>query len=301
MMQATLDVGSNTVRMLIGSCSQGQLQPFLYERRMTRLGGGFSSVAGLSSAAMTRTLSALRDFSDILKKHHVQCLRAVGTAALRRAENRQQFITQVYQQTGISIEIIDGEEEARLSALGVLSVIHPCPENAVIFDIGGGSTELIGIDDGHIYAQQSVPLGVVRLAEDHPDQCQRQQVIATTLGDVHHVLLSRSLTSRTLELIGTAGTMTTLAAMDLQLKDYHPEVINNHQLSLVWLHALYRQLAPLSTTEREQFAGMEQGRGDLILPGLELVTTIAQAFGVTYLKVADAGLLEGAFLDACRD
>jgi len=301
MMRATLDIGSNTVRMLIGSCAAGQLLPCLYERRITRLGGGFSPASGLSAAAMARTIAALKDFSGLLKDNQVKYLRAVGTAALRRAANRQQFIEQVYQQTGISIEVIDGEEEARLTAMGVLSVISPQPEQTVIFDIGGGSTELICIIDGRICAQKSYPLGVVRLAEEYSDQHQRQQIIEATLVDCCNAFLQRLSPAQPVVLIGTAGTMTTLGAMDLNLARYDPGAINNHQLSLAWMLTLYDQLEPLSAADREQLTGMEQGRGDLILPGLQLASFIAQALRVTHLKLADSGLLEGVFLDACHD
>jgi exopolyphosphatase/guanosine-5'-triphosphate,3'-diphosphate pyrophosphatase len=250
---------------------------------------------------MARTIAALKDFSVLLIDTQVKSLRAVGTAALRRAANRQQFIEQVYQQTGISIEVIDGEEEARLTAMGVLSVISPQPAQTVIFDIGGGSTELICIIDGRICAQKSYPLGVVRLAEEYSDQHQRQQVIETTLVDCCNAFLQRLSPTQPVVLIGTAGTMTTLGAMDLNLARYDPVAINNHQLSLAWMLTLYDQLEPLSASDREQLTGMEQGRGDLILPGLQLATFIAKSLRVTHLKLADSGLLEGAFLDACRD
>lgn len=298
MMQATVDIGSNTVRMLVGTCDAGRLQPYLYERRITRLGGGFSPAVGLSAAAMARTITALKEFSIILEQNQTQCLRAVGTAALRRATNRQQFIEQVFQQTGISIEVIDGSEEAQLTAIGVLSVISPHPDNAVIVDIGGGSTELICIIDERICAQRSYPLGVVRLAEEYSDRHQRQLAIATTLADFRNVFQQQMTSHQPIELIGTAGTMTTLAAMDLGMTIYDPPAINNHELSLTWMHSLYNQLEPLSVSDREQLAGMEQGRGDLILPGLQLATAIAECLGVTHFKVADAGLLEGVFLAA---
>lgn len=301
MMQATVDIGSNTVRMLVGICDAGRLQPHLYERRITRLGGGFSPEIGLSSTAMARTLAALKEFSIILEQNQTECLRAVGTAALRRAPNRHDFIEQVFQQTGISIEVIDGVEEAHLTAIGVLSVISRQPETAVIFDIGGGSTEFIIVIDGRVCVQKSYPLGVVFLAEECPDQYQRRRAIAATLADFRSVLQQQFSIPQSIEVIGTAGTMTTLAAMDLGMTHYEPTAINNHLLSLTWMHTLYNKLAVLSATDREQLIGMEQGRGDLILPGLQFATAIAEALGVTHLKVADAGLLEGVFLVAGRD
>ncbi|MBD1399284.1 rod shape-determining protein [Pelovirga terrestris] len=300
-MLATIDIGSNTVRMLIGSSADGVLLPSVYQRRITRLGGGFSPTRGLSPVAMARTIATLKDFSAALEGHQAQLLRAVGTAALRRAVNRREFIEQVLQQTGIRIDVIEGDEEARLTTLGALSVISPQPENVVIFDIGGGSTEVVCIHGGRICAQQSFPLGVVRLAEEYSDHERRQHAIETTLMDYCSNLRHTFSSSEPPELIGTAGTMTTLAAIDLKLTSYNPSVINNHVLSVEWMASLYAQLETLSTPEREQWTGMEQGRGDLILPGLQLASTIAKSFEITQLKVADAGLLEGTFLDACRD
>lgn len=298
---ATLDIGSNTVRMLIGEYSEGRLQPYAYERHITRLAGGYSVESGLSAAAMNRTLSALKSFSLQLQQKNITCLRAVGTAALRQAVNQNEFINNVRQSTGFIIDIIDGDEEAQLTATGVLSVISPPAENALIFDIGGGSTELILVIAGNTVVQQSYPLGVVRLAEGYNDKMQRQQVIDSALIDFYGLASASCLSDRSIELIGTAGTITTLAAMHLGMNRYDPLRINNHRLSVQWLKELYDRLEPMTTSDREKLPGMEQGRGDLILPGLQLAICICDLFGISDLKASDAGLLEGVFLDACRD
>ena len=301
MMQATLDIGSNTVRMLIGECIDGRLHPTAYERQITRLGGEYSAESGLSAAAMNRTLSALKNFSLKLQKKNIPCLRAVGTAALRRAVNQHYFISRVQQHTGLAVEVIDGDEEARLTSAGVLSVIVPLPESALIFDIGGGSTELILVGNGRIMAQKSYPLGVVRLSEECDDQKQRAPLIESALADFHATIYQENLSIQSLELIGTAGTMTTLAAVDLGMTRYDAVKINNHRLSVQWMRELYHRLEPMTVIEREALPGMEQGRGDLILPGLQLAISISDSFGISDLKVSDAGLLEGVFLTARRD
>jgi exopolyphosphatase/guanosine-5'-triphosphate,3'-diphosphate pyrophosphatase len=298
-MFATIDVGSNTVRMLIGNCRDGVLFPHRYERRITRLAGDFSAATGLAADSRTRTLAALAEFSRLLQQDGAHCLRAVGTAALRRANNSRHFIEQVERETGLSIEVIDGDEEARLTTAGVLSVITPTPPDAVIFDIGGGSTELVRISGGVIRFQRSYPFGVVRLAEEYSDQQQRQRIIDAALHDCQHHIGGAAGTHVTL--IGTAGTMTTLAAVDLGLRHYDPQLINNHQLPIARLRQIAARLAPLTIAQRESLAGMEPGRGDLILPGIQIAAAVAKVLASSEILIADAGLLEGTFLRACRN
>lgn len=300
-MFATIDIGSNTVRMLVGHCRQGVLQLCRYERSITRLAGGFSSTSELAPASMERTCATIVDFADILKNENISCLRVVGTAALRRANNRGLFIDRILQLTGLKIEIIDGDEEARLMTSGVLSVITPSPEQAVIFDIGGGSTEIVCFDQGQIQFQHSYPVGVVKLAEECPSVAQRQQLISDLTDHFIRACPRQIIKSPTLQLIGTAGTMTTLAAVDLSLTSYDAALVNNHKLDLVWLEQLYQHLLTLTPAQCEIIPGMEPGRGDLIPAGIEIAVALAQALAVKQISVSDAGLLEGVFIDACQD
>lgn len=300
-MLATIDIGSNTVRMLIGTCVDGMLRPLHYERRITRLAGGLSPDALLAKDAMDRTLEALTDFHRIMETHGAVCRRCVGTAALRKGSNRQDFIDRVFHKTRFIVDVIEGEEEAKLTAAGVLSVIKPVPQSALIFDIGGGSTELVWVHQAQIRNQISCPFGVVRLAEEYPDVETIQRFLTPALDDACAQLGLDSSFPEDLVLIGTAGTVTTLAAIDLGLSTYRADRVNNHMISMDRLDQLYSRLAAMTLPEREAVIGMEKGRGDLILPGIRTVTTLGRRLRQSRMKVSDAGLLEGAFLDACHD
>lgn len=295
-MRAVIDIGTNTIRMLLGDCRNGIINPESYHRQVTRLGGDFSPQTGLTATAMQRALTTLRAYQDIIAAAGISTVRAVATAALRSAKNKESFLAEVVSSTGINIEVIDGEEEARLTTLGVLSVIDPIPKAAIVIDIGGGSTELICIVDGEIRMQKSYPLGVVSLCERYSSAAQRQQPIDTVVSQFIQSLQQVGLAGINDQLIGTAGTITTLAAIHLQLKEYNYNPINNHELSIGWLYEIQQELELISVPERELMIGMEEGRGDLILPGLQILLTLMQQFQFSTVTVSDCGLLEGLML-----
>lgn len=247
---------------------------------------------GLTPAAMERTLSALKNYAVFLKASPPAQLRVVATEAMRRAVNAAELVRKVQEQTGFFIEIISGEEEARLTARGVLSVLSPLPKHSLVFDIGGGSTEFILLEGPHIRFHQSYPLGVVDLAEQVPERA-IEDTLRSLLRDLSH-LYPNGLPA--LELIGTAGTLTTLAALALEMPIYDRSLVNNHILEGAWLLEASNRLLPLTSKQREELPGIEQGRGDLILPGLRLVLAILAAFESDRVVVSDAGLLEGMLL-----
>lgn len=298
-MRAAIDVGSNTVRMLIGECRDNIVYPAKYYRKISRLAGCFSPQNELAIESMQRTLAALNCFSNILSLTKASQVKVVGTAALRRAVNRRVFIDQVQAVTGLDIEIIEGAEEARLMSKGVLSVVHPMPKAALIVDIGGGSTEFVCVLDGVIQFQQSYSLGVVQLCEEFSTSGQRQEYVTKVISRLVDSLSSKNLLTQSYQLIGTAGTMTTLAAVHLQLTDYDAALVNNYLLTKCWLSDLYLKLEALTVLERERLIGMEKGRGDLILPGLDIVLQLLNQLDQKQIKVADSGLLEGVLLELC--
>lgn len=294
-MFAAIDIGSNTVRMLLAEIGPEGLLPVRYERRITRLGGGLCSVKGLAPDARDRTFCALRTMKSQLDAHNVRRLRAVGTQALRLAVNGPDFVLAVKEELGITVEIIGGHEEARLSALGVREALRPRPASCLIFDIGGGSTEFILMAGDFCRFARSYPLGVVRLAEspEEPDS-----VIEVILEQLERDLREAgAVIAADDALVGTAGTVTTIAALDLEMTEYDWRRVNNHRVSREQVENFLHRLRPMSAAEREALPGMEKGRGDLIVPGLSIIAGLLSRFCKSEIIVSDFGLLEGIVLD----
>lgn len=299
-MLAAIDVGSNTIRMLIGECCDGAIVPHSYHRNIARLAGNFSLETGLSDVARDRVISILELYQKTLISLNITAVHIVGTAALRRAKNRQYFLSQVLAATGFEIEVIAGRQEALLTTVGVLSVCNSSDKNLMIIDIGGGSTEITAIVAGKIQLHESYPLGVVGLCEECSSVTDRQQQIDLIIKQFAEKLRRLDLAAHNYLLVGTAGTVTTLAAIHLQLEKYNPELINNHELSVAWLESVKQKLESMSVLQRESLPGMEQGRGNLIIPGLEIILAFLKLLQLSHLKVVDAGLLEGVFLNGCN-
>jgi len=297
---AAIDMGSNTLRMLIASLHGDCLNPDLYCQQITRLAGGYRPGTGLAQKSMNNTLAVISEYADLLQSKQVVQVRVVATAALRRAENAQLLVNLIKLKAGLNVEIITGQEEAQLSFAGVMSALVPVPKVALIIDIGGGSTELIFSTAGKVLFSRSYPLGVVQLCEEWPESPARNTYLADMIVKFSSDLLHAGITPQQLsacQIVGTAGTVTSLAALDLEMTDYDRNRVNNHQLDLSWLEGTLARLNTLSIPEREALPGLEPGRGDLIIPGLELVIALCRYLKKPSLLVSDSGLLEGILLD----
>jgi exopolyphosphatase/guanosine-5'-triphosphate,3'-diphosphate pyrophosphatase len=297
---AAIDVGTNTVRLLLARACAGKIAPVRYYRKITRLGGGVTANKGLAPEAMERTLLSLREVIAILRGERIIRARAVGTAALRDALNGPEFIARVRSETGLHIEIIEGEEEACLCARGVLAALEPRPQRCLIFDIGGGSTEfLLQAERGALF-HRSYPLGVVTLSEKFGTSGSQQdrirQVLDSFCRDLSDSGYLEIVYPGDVVLVGTAGTVTTLAALHLGMTEYDWRRVNNLSLDQPTLESLLFRLEALSPIEREVLPGMEKGRGDLIVPGLYIVLEIMARLDKKCLIVSDFGLLEGVAL-----
>jgi len=299
-MRAAVDVGTNTVRLLLGDTEDGRVRPDRYLRRITRLGGGFSNDKGLAPEAMERTLVALREMAAAVRDRQAAPVAAAGTAVLRRAVNGPEFATRVRAETGLPLAIIDGETEARLTAAGVLAALDPRPASCLVFDIGGGSTEFVLAVDGKIRFHRSYPLGVVALCEEEGAPGRQERRIDAVLEVLARDLAAAELLDTCLaadcRIVGTAGTVTTLAALHLEMADYDWRRVNNLVLGRQDVARWRQRLRGLDEAQREALPGMEKGRGDLIVPGVEIVTRLLQRLGKEALTVSDFGLLEGLLL-----
>jgi len=297
---AAIDIGTNTARLLIASVDNGEIRQISIIRRITRLGGGFSHQYGICSEAQERTLSALYEFAEEIKKHSVSRCRAVATSAVRDAVNGPEFCRIVINETGIALEVIDGREEGILTLHGVLSGLSSVPERLLLFDVGGGSTEYTIAKGNFPLFSTSLPLGVVRLTEGKETLSAMSEKIDREL----RVLMDEMELSGYLSevaggcLVGTAGTATTLAAISMGMLDYDYRKVNNYTISRQEIEAIFSRLLPLSPQKRLETPGLEPGREDLIIAGSLITLKTMAVFQCNTLTVSDFGLLEGVLLSA---
>ncbi|MFQ5736855.1 MAG: exopolyphosphatase [Thermodesulfobacteriota bacterium] len=321
MRYASIDVGTNTLRLLIaeadggGGGAGGGIRPILYRRAITRLGGAYTESEGIDASSAQRAFAALEGFATVIAGAGVDEVHATATSVVRRAVNRDWFVEEAARRTGIRLRVITGDTEARLSLLGVLSVVDPGNGSRLVIDIGGGSTEYIAADGTEPAGAWSMEMGVVhlteaRLASDPP----RDAELASMEADIKAVLEELKGRMRLdgvppegfsapagASFVGTAGTITTLAAIDMDLPVYDRERINNHTLTKKRVSGLYRYLAKLTLKERKGILSLEKGREDLIIAGTAITLLSMDAFGFEEITVSDAGLLEGIIIDRVAD
>jgi len=294
-----VDVGTNTIRCLIARYSQGRLCPLEIHRGIVRLGRGLRTDGNLSGKGQAGALDLFRGFSDTMSEHAVSRAWAVATSALRDAAAPAGFLDEAGHSLGFPLDIISGEEEARLTAEGVWGGVGKI-QDGVIIDIGGGSTEVVGMVDGGLNWCRSLPLGVVHLTEkyihsDPPDPVDISAMVTRIKRVIEPLEAAAGI------MAGTAGTPTTLAAMDLSVDEYDSTLINGHVLSAGRVRELKDILLSMTSRKRLDLPGMEKGREDLIVTGTIMVEEFLNHWGFSNLLVSDWGLLEGAAIAAARD
>lgn len=302
---AGIDIGTNTLRLLIADIGDSHFKEIYSERKITRLGEGLSSLNSLTDKAINRSLSTLKDFRSIIDRYKIDKVVVVATSAVREAVNRQYFIDLARKETGFDIEMISGEEEAKRTFLGILHGLDKRMDNIIAIDIGGGSTEFICGRDGRIASKISIDLGVVKLTERYikndpilrSDLISMQEEIKTKVREV--VLLQEKFIKGS-TLVGTAGSITTLAAIDQKMEAYNPLRINNYILKLASLEDIFSDLISRSVNERRGVIGLEPGREDIIVAGAAILKTVMREMGYDSLIVSDYGLREGVVIDAYR-
>jgi exopolyphosphatase/guanosine-5'-triphosphate,3'-diphosphate pyrophosphatase len=303
---AAIDAGTNTFRLLIADRDGGVRHPLCKLQRIPRLGRDYQPETGLCGKSMLRAGKVLQDFSRVIDRYAPDRLRAVTTSIVREANNGHQFLESISRKTGIDLEVISGQEEARLTACGVLQAVPIAGRPLLIFDIGGGSTEFVLVDiDGSVRISVSYPFGVVKLTEKYlavgplRDDCQVLKAeIDGYLDDLVGELMAHGcypLPAGT-ALVGTSGTMTTFAAMDQNLEVYDPKMINGYSLSLSRLVFLHGKLWEMDIDQRRQVHGLERGREDVIIAGGLIVLEVIERLGFDRVTVSDDGLLEGVAL-----
>jgi exopolyphosphatase / guanosine-5'-triphosphate,3'-diphosphate pyrophosphatase len=273
---------------------------------VVRLGEGLAASGRISEAAMDRALSALAVCADKLRRRRVSLARSVATEACRRAANGRQFVERVYNETGIALDIISPEEEARLAMLGCHRLLEPGDGPALIFDIGGGSTELVLVDtDGlstpKIKSWWSAPWGVVSLTEsegrDFKDAEERLAAYGRMRERVRHAFrrFSEMLPAEkeNIRLMGTSGTVTTLASVHLALPSYDRRVVDGLMVPAGSMREISEMLSRMSLEERSKLPCIGGDRADLVVAGCAILEAIMDIWPAKTLGVADRGIREG--------
>jgi exopolyphosphatase/guanosine-5'-triphosphate,3'-diphosphate pyrophosphatase len=315
MILAGIDIGTNTLRLLVAETGPGAFSELYSDRKITRLGQDLDRTAALSRDAVERSIAALMDFSAKIREYSAVRAAAVGTSALRNAANAGEFIGEAKQRTGIDIAVITGEDEARLMLLGVAGALKAARrgpdagplESALVIDIGGGSTELIVTRRGSEPEIASLPLGAVYLTErfirsDPPPAGELNALRRAVRSELDEYERDRRRTWGTgttpaRVCAGTAGTITTLAAMDQGLREYDPARINGFVLRRASLDAIIDRLNASTLARRREMAGLERGREDIVLAGAVVAQEIMERYGYPEMLVSDWGLREGIVLD----
>ena len=294
---AALDLGSNTLRLLVADVGPDGWRPVGRALATPRLGRGLVDGGLLDPAAKAEARRVAESFTRQARELGAQRVALAATQACRKAADGAGFVADLARDLGLDrARVLSGPEEADLSRLGALSRLQGPLAGALLADVGGGSTELVDLGDA-ASAPLSLDLGAVSLSEAHlkadpPDAWQMQALVRA----VHNGLKPLS-GRRAARLVASAGTAATLASLVLRLSRYQPELVNNLLLGRRQLQGQMARLAALPLSQRRQIPGLEPERADIILGGLAILDGLLERLGLDRLTVMDAGLLEGILLD----
>ncbi len=316
---AALDLGTNNCRLLIAQPTRpGQFRVVDAFSRIVRLGEGLGASGRLSGDAMDRAVEALRICAAKLKTREIRRMRLIATEACRAAENGEVFLTRVTEETGLQLEIIDRETEARLAVSGCSSLVGPEARSVVLFDIGGGSSEIAIIRIGenrssrlanHITHWTSLPVGVVTLSERHGGRDVTPELFEAMVREVEGMLerfdcppvQGATRDSGDFHLIGTSGTVTTLAGVHLDLPRYDRRRVDGVWLSDDEVTAMQAKLLSWDFAGRAANPCIGPDRADLVLAGCAILEAIRRRWPSPRMRVADRGLREGLLTDMMAD
>ncbi|MBX7533648.1 Ppx/GppA family phosphatase [Qipengyuania sp. 1XM1-15A] len=305
---AALDLGTNNCRLLIARPSGENFTVIDAFSRVVRLGEGLAASGRLSDEAMERTLAALHVCAEKLRRRHVHLARSVATEACRRASNGAEFIERVQRETGIVLDIISAQEEARLAVLGCHVLLEDGAGPAVIFDIGGGSTELVLVEPSgavpRILDWMSVPWGVVSLTdtvtgsddseEERLDRYKRmRKTVLGSFAPFAERIREFAKGPDPIRLLGTSGTVTTLASLHLELPQYDRQAVDGLIVDSSDMREISVKLSHMSGPERRQLPCIGDDRANLVVAGCAILESILDIWPSQTLGVADRGIREG--------
>ena len=291
-----IDLGTNSTRLLVADVVDGRVEEVVRRLTITRLGEGVDTTHRLDPAAIARVWDCLDDYRTELTTRGAERVLATATSAVRDSENGTEFLADLARRYGVMTRLLTGDEEAGLTFRGVSSDRTLAAETLIV-DIGGGSTELLlGGPDGVAFAT-SLQVGCVRLTErflrsDPP--CEDE--LAGCAAHVRDVLPPLAPTAA----LGVAGTITTLAAIDLDLPAYDPEQIHGHRISRETVERELRRLARMPLGERRQVRGLEPARAPVIVAGIAILNEIVDAYDLSEIEASERDILHGVALAAAE-
>ncbi len=294
---AAIDCGTNSTRLLVSDSDGRPL-----ERRMTitRLGQGVDASRRLHPDALTRTMAVLAGYRAVLEERGVERVRMAATSAVRDAANREEFMDAAEAAVGTRPELLAGDEEGRLSFRGATTGLDPADGPFLVVDIGGGSTEfVVGADEA--VGVVSVDVGCVRMTEkylhaDPPSPLELSQAISVVHAHLDDVKRELPAVTEAVRLVGLAGTVTTMAAVEIGLHEYDAERIHHFELTRAAAEDVFRTLATERRSDRVHNPGLEEARADVIVGGAAILVTVMRHFDFASCLVSEADILDGLVL-----
>jgi exopolyphosphatase/guanosine-5'-triphosphate,3'-diphosphate pyrophosphatase len=293
---AAIDCGTNSIRLLIADITNGKFQEVLRTMEIVRLGQGVDENKSFHPDAIVRTLTAVKSFRDLIASKGVEKIRFCATSATRDAANRDLFIDGVREILGVQVEVIPGEEEARLSFLGATKELDQNQSPFLVVDIGGGSTEFV-LGSEKVDSAKSVNIGCVRMSERHlTSQPPTMDQIARAIVDIDLAITQAASVvpiTTAKSLIAVAGTATTVAAAALELSEYDRYAIHLSRISAEKVHKVAQMFQSMSKDEIASLGYMHPGRVDVITAGSLVLSRIMAATGASEFVASESDILDG--------
>ncbi len=305
---ASIDIGTNTFRLLIAQVAFDStrarylIDEICSERTVTRLGDSITKEGTLRENSIGKSIEILKRYNELISRHNVSRTTAIATAALREAKNRAYFIEMAKERAGLDVEVVSGEREAVITASGILMDVDR-EQPALLLDIGGGSTELIFYRNNQPELIRSLDLGVLYLAGNYMvhDPPLRKDLIAmkTEITEIleKEIQLFRGYCSPDNMFIGTAGTVTALAAISQGLSFFDHDKIHKYQLSLEDAQSIYERMSVMSLADRAELLPFDPSRLDILVPGTVMLISLMELFGFKDISVSNYGLREGILIE----
>ena len=294
-------MGSNSTRLLVADVDDGQVDEIERRSTVTRLGRGVDTSRQLSSEAIEDVCETVGSYLELIEPLEVEATIAIATSAVRDAENRGAFCGELRERFALDARVLSGDDEARLTYLGVIQD-RPTADDVLVVDIGGGSTELVVGSGSEVSFHASLDAGTVRHTERHighdPAEQGELESLANDVRSLIDGVLKGSDFARARSGIGVAGTPTSLAAIDQALDPYDPDAVHGSRLSLSAIQRMHSQLAAKTLEERLAVTGLHPGRAPTIVAGVVILIQVMRAFGLSEIEVSEHDILYGAALEA---